>query len=1247
MRSPPLDVEDEPEIIGVHPGTVSPAVVSSDPLRKLFIWSTGHFVTPPIPDEIQEAQTHQIILDARWIHNPAYGALGRYHSGRHPGIFNGIYAVPGVLTWAVEALVEARQFSSVDIKVMCSAGRHRSVAIAELLKAVAAQTLHAEVEILFLRWAKVQGGWGHLCAPCAVCAGFQAHEDFKYYVQEAVAEYQRLTAAAYKDPFVLDMDCRGQLEWNPPSLLICSGDVAAMPSQGTQQWFEMQGKVKSFTHIFCFGRIISCCFLIMGLLQMRCNCTQPIFTANNNKVFNQQIFRSRRKSNPINFTLLHLSQCTGKERWSSCSDQHGYEDHTMTTTSIAATQVRNYHDKARGKTARDSLRQHAQGARFRGGAVPWVGLLICSRRACVDICAAMDRHPFMQPCWQSVGLHASAGRNTSCSFGLNSSQATNCISTGKLLDFDFWQFENNQMEWKGTAANHFDWQISDLSKHNILHTSNVCFCDWLMHKFCQHIHNNFRTFPHISDWMALADQVRRVAQAENYALPRAWRGRSGNVGNLVPRILERPTAKARLNSPVPSRSPDLDLARAVVQQVEEAPTPTEAVEIVELLEDDPGTQEQQVHLVSVGARWNDNQAIQDFGRMVECDLRLVEDPGRDRSLQSHLGFHPDTVSRMIANMEFLQPFFDAFFEALQHPQSTIRFTCASGRHRSVVAVHLAQAVLRGIVSQSNMSIQHASRSHWAGLCNQQCAECYNFVHYPPAPYMRAVADIREDLLQALRGYMHRGSACMLFVPDVRYQALQTCSQCQTSAACAGTMSNISTTPSTCAMEKINRFEFKCAAISALLQSSAQQISVLQPSKCTTKGWQVFLHSPFLNPGKSRNWFSDAIEAVFRGPHPYPSLGSGIACPLRKSALERSSYWDKVFARFFTWPLLHSQSCYSAERSTFPLVDGLGFFPTQRFPLAPTTDCHCLMQPRKAQVGVDDADPDGHVCGNYGIHPGRTKGIAFLYGSGEVMRSACSQVHLQQICEICMSDIGIVTNAFVSSKVNALCQPVVLNTSLTIAYSNLNPILIKEIRIRNGLGSYMLLCTRPFQDFTHQQIQIMCRFGHNTVTLSRCNNYVVSKHEFQQHSISVGILCLGIRIAMSTERLSEALQRVAKAKVSPSLPNAFAAPPGGPVAPKLIGVPAPTVSPKPSAVPPALPRALNLEEDETQQDDVYQVDPAVETDLSAATDPTPAASPKPSAAPPMPPRAINLEEDEAPESDTVDACLPLPGARGVV
>ena len=182
--------------------------------------------------------------------------------------------------------------------------------------------------------------------------------------------------------------------------------------------------------------------------------------------------------------------------------------------------------------------------------------------------------------------------------------------------------------------------------------------------------------------MALAEQIRRVAQAENYALPRAWRGRTRTMGNLVPHILERPAAKARLNQPMPSRSPDLDIARAVANEVVEVPSSPEPIEIVELIDDDPGTQEQQVHLVSIGVRWNNSQVVRVSGHLVECDLPDIDDPGRDRSLQSHLGYHPDNVSRLISNMDFMQPFFDALFEALQHQQSTIRFTCASGRHRS-------------------------------------------------------------------------------------------------------------------------------------------------------------------------------------------------------------------------------------------------------------------------------------------------------------------------------------------------------------------------------------------------------------------------------------------------------------------------------------------------------------------------------------------------------------------------------------
>ena len=447
----------------------------------------------------------------------------------------------------------------------------------------------------------------------------------------------------------------------------------------------------------------------------------------------------------------------------------------------------------------------------------------------------------------------------------------------------------------------------------------------------------------------------------------------------MPRILECPAAKARLNPPVPSRSPDLDIVRAVVQEVEEAPTPSEAVEIVELLDDDPGTQEQRVHLVSIGVRWTNNQAIQDFGHLVECDLQQLDDPGRDRSLQSHLGYHPDTVSRLIGNMEFMQPFFDALFEALQHQQSTIRFTCASGRHRSVVAVHLAQAVLRGIVSRSNISIQHASRSHWGRLCNLQCAECYNFVHHPPAPYMRAVADIREDLLQALRGYMDRCRARMPVVQAVRYQQLPACSPCQACTACAGTISSASTSPSTCAMEKIKRFGIRCATILNLLQNNTQQISVLQLSKCATKGWSGFLHSPFLNWDKNRIRSSHAVGAGFQSPHPYPSIGSKTTCPLRKFGVDRPSYWDKKLKSFFTWSLLHNHSYCKVQGSNFPLIDGMGFCRFQHCPLAPAYECRCLAQPRRVQYGVATDDQDDHAWGNCGTLPGHTRGFGLLFG----------------------------------------------------------------------------------------------------------------------------------------------------------------------------------------------------------------------------------------------------------------------------
>ena len=462
-----------------------------------------------------------------------------------------------------------------------------------------------------------------------------------------------------------------------------------------------------------------------------------------------------------------------------------------------------------------SLRRFANSPYFWGGAFPCCYFIGYSGLAYAGIHAIAANHQAFQMCMQDV---ETANR----SFGPSSNQVTTCPSIGSFWDFQFRQFAEVQQGWKGTLACSCDLQIFEHEQHAALCDYQCRLNETVFHKFRPFHLNDFKYHPQFGDQMALAEQIRRVAQGENQSLPRAWRGRTRPAGNLVPRILERPSAKARVSQPTPSRSPDLDLARAVMDEPIEAPDSPEPVEIVELLENDPGTQEQQVQLISIGVRWEDNQAVQVLGHLVVCDLQNIEDPGRDRSLQGHLGYHPDTVSRLIANMEFMQPFFDALYEALQHRQSTIRFTCTSGRHRSVVAVHLAKDVLRGIVSYNNISIQHASRGHWGRLCNIQCAECYNFVNHPPAPYLRAVADIREDLLQALRGYMHRCRPCMLLAQGNCHAGMHDCPPCLARITCAGTISNPCTSPSTCAVGKIKRVKNVTKTNSTLLQHIAQQ-----------------------------------------------------------------------------------------------------------------------------------------------------------------------------------------------------------------------------------------------------------------------------------------------------------------------------------------------------------------------------------------------------------------------------------------
>ena len=925
--------------------------------------------------------------------------------------------------------------------------------------------------------------------------------------------------------------------------------------------------------------------------------------------------------------------------------------------------LRNRHGKACRRTAWDSLGRLAGSPGLWGGALSRTCLLGCFCLAFVDISAVAVKSHLMQLGMQDVSLRTYAGQQANCSFGLNSSQATNCLSIGKFSNLKYGKFGNVQLEWKGTLEHNFGSIICDDNKREHFEASNDHLSDKHNHNFDQQTYSNFGNFPQLGERMALAEQIRRVAQSENYALPRAWRGRNRAAGNLVPYILERPAAKARLNPPMPSRSPDLDIVRAVVEEVEEMPTPPEPVEIVELLEDDPGIQEQQVHLVSVGIRWTNNQVVRDFGHLVECDLQNIDDPGRDRSLQAHLGYHPDTVSRLIGNMEFMQPFFDALFEALQHPQSTIRFTCASGRHRSVVAVHLAQAVLRGIVSNSNISVQHASRRRWGGLCNLQCAECYNFVYHPPAPYMRAVADIREDLLQALRGYMDRCRACMPTTQAVCCQTMPACLPYQTCQACAGPISNPSTSPSTCDMGKIKRFAVIFEAISSFLHNTTQQILVLQANKCAHAGGIAFIPSPFLNKDGTFTRSYVAMNAFLRSPCPF--LVRSKACPLRKNVLDPASYWDELFKRFFIWSLFHTEGCQSVKGSTSPGQVPLGFSQHKLCSLALTNKYLCPLQPRREQIEVATPNQDGCGCGNCGILQGHNGGFSFLYILGRGSTLHWVELSLQQVCELCTHALQDAVHVFAYPDVHVSCQPVVLKVKSSVQCHNLNYLYIEGNTMRNCLGSCSsIFSNQLFADFTYQQIQFPCQFQDTTLCSEHCHRQIIRQQDFQQRGISFGILCLGLQLAMSTERLSEALRRVAKAKTPPSLPKAFVAFQGGPIAPKLIALRCP---PKPpperlarsskdvSEEPPvAKPRLAPAEVTSKPSGRVWPPPtppraprpsssltvPVEEISLQAESAHVPAVSPKPSAAPPMPPRAFNLEEDEAPNDGS---CPVTPGA----
>ena len=200
-------------------------------------------------------------------------------------------------------------------------------------------------------------------------------------------------------------------------------------------------------------------------------------------------------------------------------------------------------------------------------------------------------------------------------------------------------------------------------------------------------------------------------------------------------------------SPKPSAAPPT-LPRAINLEEDEAPygSNVDAIEI-------PDEPAYNILLVSEGIRFRDNRAFPFQGHEVWCDLRDVDNPERDRRLQSHLGYHPLNIQNLMVNEVFMRKLFDAMREALVNRVSKVRLVCHSGRHRSVAATDLAHLILAGIVGDDNIAVRHASSKHWHNICQLQRDQCWNFVHNPPVEFHRALAEIRRDLQQNCQPYM--------------------------------------------------------------------------------------------------------------------------------------------------------------------------------------------------------------------------------------------------------------------------------------------------------------------------------------------------------------------------------------------------------------------------------------------------------------------------------------------------------------
>ena len=144
------------------------------------------------------------------------------------------------------------------------------------------------------------------------------------------------------------------------------------------------------------------------------------------------------------------------------------------------------------------------------------------------------------------------------------------------------------------------------------------------------------------------------------------------------------------------------------------------------------------------------------------DLQHIYDPGLDRSLLAHLGWHTETARRLSAKPDFTKAVKDGFMNCLRLPAAVLVFQCKSGRHRSTFASKVAQDLAAILLPNHRVEVRHLARHSWAETtCAGQCQECNVLFHNPPRPYLRYVQQLAEELRTQMRqDYTDRCTAAL-------------------------------------------------------------------------------------------------------------------------------------------------------------------------------------------------------------------------------------------------------------------------------------------------------------------------------------------------------------------------------------------------------------------------------------------------------------------------------------------------------